>query len=65
MIDVSKYVRWDIVAMCAALAVVFAFEMLGVFTDRYVTITAIIRGTMPRWARAMILGWLCWHFLSK
>ena len=26
--------------MCVALAVVFGFEMLGVFTDRYVTITA-------------------------
>lgn len=61
--DFSKYLRWDLVAMCTALAVVFAFEMLGVYTDRYITITAIIRATIPRWARAMILGWLCYHFM--
>jgi len=51
--------------MCAALAVVFTFEMLGVFTDRYVTITAIVRGVIPKWARAMLLGWLCYHFLVQ
>ena len=65
MIDVSKYVRWDTTAMCAALAVVFVFEMFGIFTDRYVTITAIVRGVLPRWARAAVLGWLAWHFLSQ
>jgi hypothetical protein len=65
MFDTAKYVRWDILAMSVALAVVFTLEMLGVFTDRYVTITAIIRGYVPKWTRAMLLGWLCWHFLSK
>jgi uncharacterized membrane protein YozB (DUF420 family) len=53
------------IAMCLALAVVFGFEMLGVFTDRYVTITAIVRQTVPLWARAMILGWLCYHFMIQ
>lgn len=51
--------------MCAALAVVFAFEMLGVFTNNYVTITALVRDYTPMWLRAMILGWMCWHFMSK
>lgn len=63
--DLSAYARWDLVAMGLALTVVFGFEMLGVFTDRYVTITAIVRHAIPTWARAMILGWLCWHFLIK
>ena len=65
MLNFSKYVHWDMVAMCLALAVVFGFEMLGVFTDRYVTITAIVRQTVPLWARAMILGWLCYHFMIQ
>jgi uncharacterized membrane protein YozB (DUF420 family) len=53
------------IVMCLALAVVFGFEMLGVFTDRYVTITAVVRQTVPLWARAMILGWLCYHFMIQ
>ena len=64
MLDFSKYVRWDMVAMCVALATVFSFELLGVFTDRYVTITAIVKQTVPLWVRAMLLGWMCWHFMS-
>jgi hypothetical protein len=64
-VDLSKFARWDVVAMCAALAVVFTFEMLGIFTDRYITITAIVRGVVPKWARAMLLGWLCYHFLVQ
>lgn len=62
-LNLAQYIRWDMVAMCAALAVVFAFEMLSVFTLKYVTITAIIRQTMPMWLRAMILGWMFYHFM--
>lgn len=61
----TQYVRWDVIALCAALAVVFVFEMLGVFTTRYVTITALVRQAVPLWARAMILGWLCYHFMIQ
>lgn len=61
----SQYIRWDVVAMCTALAVVFTFEMLGVFTAKYITITAIVRTYMPLWARAMVLGWLCYHFMIQ
>lgn len=57
-------VRWDLVAMCIALGVVFGLEMLGVFGKHYVTITAIVR-LQPKWLRAMELGWLCYHFLSR
>ena len=65
MFNFSRYTHWDMIVMCLALAVVFGFEMLGVFTDRYVTITAIVRQTVPLWARAMILGWLCYHFMIQ
>lgn len=59
----SKYIRWDVIAMALSLAVVFGFEMLGVFTTRYVTITAIARTYVPTWARAMVCGWLFYHFV--
>lgn len=61
--NLSDFSRWDVIAMCVALAVVFTFEMLGIFTLRYITITALVRAYMPMWARAMILGWLCYHFM--
>ena len=48
--------------MCTALSVVFGFEMLGVFGDRYVTITALARTYIPLWLRSMILGWMVYHF---
>ena len=65
MFDPSLFKRWDVIAMCAAMSIVFTLEMFGVFTNRYVTITAIVRGTVPLWARAMILGWLCYHFMKS
>lgn len=55
--------RWDYIAMCVALSIVFVFEMLGVFGKDFVTITYIVRSYMPMWMRAMILGWLCYHFM--
>ena len=30
--NLSIFSRWDVITMCTALAVVFVFEMLGVFT---------------------------------
>jgi hypothetical protein len=31
--------------------------------DRYPTLTNVIKRYIPRWAQAMALGWLAWHFL--
>lgn len=59
----NKFPHWDLVIMCVALALVFAFEMLGVFCPRFVTITALCRDFIPRWLRAMICGWLVYHFV--
>ena len=65
MTPLSSFHHWDVVALCAALAVVFGFEMLGVLTTHYITITAIVRTYMPFWMRAMILGWMCYHFMIQ
>ncbi len=60
-----RYITWDVAAMYAALAVIAGFELLGVFGDRYITITAIVRQYVPMWLRPMILGWMAYHFMSK
>lgn len=62
-LNLAPYFRWDVVAMCIAMAILFGFEMAGVFGKHYITITAICRACLPMWARAMIWGWLGWHFL--
>lgn len=58
------YAHWDVVAICVAMSILFIIEMLGVFVPRYVTITAIVRAYVPKWVRAMVLGWLVYHFMS-
>lgn len=60
-----KYLQWDVIAMWTSLAVIFGFEMLGVFGHRYITITHIVRQHIPLWARGMIIGWLIVHFLIQ
>lgn len=60
-----KYIQWDVVAMYVSIAVIFTFEMMGVFGSRYITITHIIREHVPLWARGMIVGWLIVHFLIQ
>jgi hypothetical protein len=64
IVDVDLFKRWDVIAMCVAMAILFVLEMLGVFTHRYVTITAIVR-SLPKWALAMAWGWLGFHFLIQ
>lgn len=57
------FVRWDVIAILISIGVVLGFELLGVFTTRYVTITFLLRSYVPRWALAMVWGWLAYHFL--
>lgn len=59
----STFKHWDVAALLIAMLIVFVLEMMGVFGKQYVTITAVIRTYVPMWARAMILGWLAFHFL--
>lgn len=62
MVDVSIFRRGDVIAMCVAMGILFTLEMLGVFNSHYITITAIIRSA-PKWALAMVWGWLGYHFI--
>lgn len=59
------YNRVQLIATCLALGVVFALEIMGLVSTRFVTITAICRDVVPRWVRAMICGWLCYHFVVE
>lgn len=61
----NLFYRWDFIAMLVALSVVLGFEMLGVFTTRYVTITWLTTHYIPRWALSMVWGWMGWHFLWR
>jgi hypothetical protein len=45
------------------MAAIFIFEMIGVFSPRMITITAIIKSLVPMSCRFMIVGFLIWHFL--
>lgn len=69
MSALSKYLRWDVIAMFASIATILTFEFLGVFDPKYVTITAIVRAYVPKWARALMLGaffsWLYYHFVIQ
>lgn len=57
--------RWDLIVMLSLFGALFTFEMLGVFKQNFVTITEILCNTVPKWARAMVLGWLTYHFLIE
>ena len=59
----ATFTRWDLIVMCIVMALVFTFEMLGVFNARFVTITAICRSFVPRPLRAFICLWLFWHMV--
>ncbi len=55
--------RWDLIAMFLLLALVFIFEMLGVFSPKMITITQIIKDFIPMPIRIMVCSWITWHFV--
>lgn len=57
--------HWDLIAMFIGMAVIFTFEMLGVFSTKMVTLTMIIKAYTPMPLRWMIIGWLFWHFIGS
>lgn len=59
------YEKWDVILLLVSMVVVLGFELMGVFEHHYATITALGRTYVPAWARAMILGWLVFHFLIQ
>lgn len=61
IVDVDLFRRWDVIAMCVAMAILFVLEMLGVFNKPYITITAICR-SLPTSVLFLIWLWLGYHF---
>jgi len=66
-LKIGKYLweRWDVICILVSMTVVLGFELAGVFEHRYATITGLTKTYIPAWARAMILGWLVFHFLIQ
>jgi hypothetical protein len=58
----KQYINWDVLLMLVLFGVIGTLEMVGVFNRHFITITAIIRASIPRPFRWMILGWLTYHF---
>jgi hypothetical protein len=60
----APYSGWNLYLWLVLFILTFTNEMLGVLWGRHdVTLTYLIRNSIPAWGRAMILGWLVWHFL--
>ena len=61
-ITIPTWDKWVFYCLFIALA---SFEFLGVKDSKFTTITALTCQYVPAWTRAMILGWLCFHFLIQ
>lgn len=59
----SSFAKWNLIFWAVAFSVVLVMELLGVFDSHFATITALTRKFVPLWARAMICGWVCYHFV--
>lgn len=57
--------HWNLIVMFVLFGVMFGFEMLGVFSTHYVTITQIIKAAVPMPVRWMLISWLFWHFIGS
>lgn len=57
--------HWDVLAWCLVLLAAIVLEVVGLIRPQEATLSALIRSTVPIWGRAMILGWLGWHFLLE
>jgi membrane-bound acyltransferase YfiQ involved in biofilm formation len=56
---------WDKIFWIVVLGAAFTLEFLGIFKPGEATLTRLICNTLPAWLRAMILGWLFYHFLLQ
>ena len=56
---------WDGPVLLGALLIVLGLELLGCFGTHRMTISYLVFHYIPRGPRAMILGWLVYHFLIE
>jgi len=56
---------WNKIMWGAIFALFLAFETLGLFDRSEATLTGLICSTVPGYIRAMLIGWLAYHFLIQ
>jgi hypothetical protein len=62
----AKYANWNLYCWLILFVWAFTIEMMGIFHGAPdATLTYLIRTTLPAWVRAMLLGWLVYHFLIQ
>jgi hypothetical protein len=60
------FATWNLTFWCLFAAIGFTLEFIGIFHGKQdATLTYLIRNSVPAWARAMVLGWLCYHFMIQ
>jgi hypothetical protein len=63
---IHKIATWNLAVWCVTLTIALTLEMLGIFKGgNDTTLTSLTCRVIPVYARAMILGWLCYHFLIQ
>lgn len=61
----NNYVRWDFIVMLCLIGALAVFEFVGIFNRPFLTITELTCHYIPAWLRAMIIGWIGYHFLIQ
>lgn len=61
----GQFARWNVIVWFATLIVVLGLELIGIWVQNFLTLTELIQMYIPLWLRAIIIGWLAWHFLVQ
>ena len=64
--DQFNFPTWNLALWVVWAATFAVLEFLGVrYPDRFATLTYLSKHAVPRFALAMFLGWLGYHFLVE
>lgn len=64
--DQFNFPNWNLIAWTLWGASFAVLEFMGVkWPDKYATLTYLSKHTVPRFALAMFLGWLTYHFMVE
>jgi hypothetical protein len=61
----ARFPMWNLVAWAVWAGAFAVLEGMGVKSNRFATLTYLSLHTVPRWALAMFLGWLAYHFIVQ
>lgn len=58
--------RWDQIAWACWVVAFFVLETIGFLQKGHATtFTNVSKAVVPRWAIAMVIGWLWYHYLVQ